>query len=184
MRLSSAVVSLFEYPIADIRAALPDPSSSLWGRAPFRQHLYDPHGTTRSIVFEWLDNSWRPGEPLTVLSADYPPPALTTAATACALALAKRLDGTVAKLMLAELPAGGIIREHRDRAPALVTVHRCHLPIVTDEQVVFLIDGEPHFLEPGTVYEVDNTRRHAVENRSAARRVHLICDIMPAQPVP
>lgn len=180
MRLANAVVPLFEHPVRDILAALPEAESPLWDAARFRQRTYGAHAATRSIVFDWLDNGWRPGRPFIVVRADHLPAALTDAVTACAEALERRLDGKVAKLMLAELASGGAVTPHRDAGDALILVHRCHLPIVTDAEVSFYVDGEDFKLEPGIAYEFDNTRVHAVENRSDRRRVHLICDIMPS----
>src|SRR6187402_2120279 len=111
MRLASAVVTLFVYPVDAILAALPPPSDPLWDAAPFRQQIFKPHSLTRSIVFSWLDNAWRPGQPFIVLKADRPPPALNAAVTSCGVALEKKLGGKVAKLMLAELAPGAEIAE-------------------------------------------------------------------------
>jgi aspartyl/asparaginyl beta-hydroxylase (cupin superfamily) len=179
MRLASAVVPLFDYPVQDILAVLPAPSDPLWDVAQFRQQVFKPHSTTRSIVFNWLDNAWQPGHPFVVLRADRPPRDLTAAVASCADALEQRLGGKVAKLMLAELAPGGAIAEHVDNSAALTSVHRCHVPIVSNHDVDFIVDGERFYLEPGIAYEFDNTRRHGVHNRSATRRVHLIGDIMP-----
>jgi aspartyl/asparaginyl beta-hydroxylase (cupin superfamily) len=179
MRLPSAVVQLFDYPIDDIVAALPGPADPLWDAAQFRQQIFKPHSLTRSIVFNWLDNAWRPGQPFIVLRADRPPRQLTAAVDACATALEKRLGGKVAKLMLAELAPGGVVGEHVDAGAALTRVHRCHVPVVSNKDVDFLVDGERFYLEPGIAYEFDNTRKHGVHNRSETPRVHLICDIMP-----
>ena len=52
---------------------------------------------------------------------------------------------------------------------------------MTNNDVSFFVDGRDYYLEPGIAYESDNTRLHAVHNRSATRRVHLMCDIMPSE---
>jgi aspartyl/asparaginyl beta-hydroxylase (cupin superfamily) len=179
MRLDSAIISLFEYPVADILAALPAPASPLWDMAPFRQNRYRAHEATRSIVFNWLPNAWRPGETPIPIRLTYPPTALSDAVWAFAGRLLQHRQGMVAKLMLAELAPGEKIRAHSDTSPALALAHRCHLPIVSSAGVRFLIEREPHLLRPGTCYEFDNTRLHAVRNDGDASRVHLICDILP-----
>jgi aspartyl/asparaginyl beta-hydroxylase (cupin superfamily) len=178
MRLASAVIALFEHPVDDILAAMPEARSSYWDAAAFRQRSYAEHSATRSIVFDWLDNDWQPGSPFIVLRAGNLPADLVRAANACASALERHFNGKVAKLMLAELAPGAAVAPHRD-SKALVLGHRCHLPIETNNDVSFRVDGEDFKLAVGTVYEFDNTRVHAVENRSERRRVHLICDIMP-----
>lgn len=180
MRLTEAVVPLFPYPVDDILATLPPTSAPAWDSARFRQGLYRHHSATRSIIFNWLDNNWQPGAPFVALRAQYPAADLAAAVWACADALAARFKGPVAKLMLAELGSGSSVPEHVDKVPALTAVHRCHLPIVTNPDVDFIVDGQRFYLEPGVVYEFDNTRKHGVKNRSAVPRVHLICDIMPS----
>lgn len=179
MHLASAVVPLFEHAVDGIVAALPEPDSPLW-ESGIRRHGEDAHRTTRAIVFKWLSNNWRPGRPFMVGATGNLPPDLTDAVSACAGALERRLDGKVAKLVLAELAPGRAITPHRDRGSALALVHRCELPVVTSEGVSFVVDGEEFDLRAGTVYEFDNTRVHAVANHSARRRIDLICDIMPA----
>jgi len=179
MRLGSAIIPLFDYPLADILAALPAPSSPLWDMAPFRQNRYRAHEATRSIVFNWLPNAWRPGEAPATIRLAYPPAPLSDAVWAFAEHLRRHRVGVVAKLVLAELAPGERIRAHSDEAPALTLAHRCHLPIVSNEGVSFRIEREPHRLKPGTCYEFDNTRLHAVRNDGDAPRVHLICDILP-----
>jgi hypothetical protein len=180
MRLANAVVALFDYPMDDILATLPEAGSPLWDVATFRQQRFDAHSVTRSIVFKWLDNRWRPGQPFIVMQAGSLPTELTTAVTACGSTLERHFGGKVAKLMFAELAAGAAVAPHQDGG-ALTFVHRCHLPIETNGNVSFYVDGEDFKLQPGIAYEFDNTRMHAVENRSVRRRVHLICDIMPPE---
>ncbi len=182
MQLPETMVRLFDYPVADILAHLPPASSPLWDLAQFRQHRYQRHGATRSIVFLWLENTWQPGEAPIVMRGHYASPELTAAVTACAARLSEALGGQPVKLLLAELAPGGSIAEHTDQPPALTCVHRCHVPIETNDEVIFAVDGHPYRLEAGVAYEFDNTRKHSVENRGATRRVHLLCDVMPASP--
>jgi hypothetical protein len=181
MRLPDAVVPLFEYPIGDILAALPDATSPLWDKAQFRQKSHNVHRLSRSIVFRWLSDTWTADQPLVVVSSNFNPVDLTAAVETCAAALTARMPGTVAKLVLAEVAPGGKIDLHWDGTPSLALAHRCHVPIVSNENVDFLVDDKSYYLAPGMAYEFDNTRMHGVNNRSATRRVHLICDIMPPE---
>ena len=170
MRLERPIIPLFDYPVAAILAALPAPASPLWDMAPFRQTRYRAHQATRSIVFNWLPNTWRPGEAPPVVRLGYPPADLAAAVWAFAGALLEHRAGMIAKLMLAELGPGENIRNHVDTAPALTHAHRCHLPIVGHDAVTFKIDGQPHRLAAGTCYELDNTRPHAPLPASSAGR--------------
>ena len=179
MRLDCAIIPLFDYAVDDIVAALPAPSSPLWDMAPFRQNRYRAHEATRSIVFNWLPNAWRPGERPATIRLSYPPTPLSDSVWAFAEHLLRYRAGVVAKLMLAELAPGERIRPHTDAAPALIRANRCHLPIVSNEGVSFRVERQRYELRPGTCYELDNTRTHAVRNDGASPRVHLICDILP-----
>jgi len=157
---------------------VPPADDPLWNERQQRQGTYAVHRETRSILFKWLDNSWIPGQPFEIAILETGNLSLDTAVNAAADALAVHFDGFVVKLMLAELPPGASIAEHRDAGPALAFTHRCHIPIVTNDGVEFLIDRRPHRLSAGIAYEIDNTRAHSVANHGATRRVHLICDVM------
>ena len=180
MRLSEPLVHLFDFPVDEIRAQMPDPASPAWEQDPLRQKTFMVHRRTRSILFEWLDNNWQPGMPVTVQSFRYTTEELVGAVSKVAALIAERYSGPIVKLMLAELAPGGEIPVHYDSVPALMNVHRCHLPVLTNENVKFFIDYRPYYLKAGSVYEFDNTRWHSVMNESAEPRVHLICDVMPA----
>lgn len=177
MQLSSALVPLFDHPLADLLAALPPQTSPEWDKHQLRQG-FAVQSATRSIMLRWLSNDWRPGEPPLVMRASESG-ALTDAALAVAGRLQAYFGGTVAKLFLAELPAGAVIEPHRDKADALTHAHRCHLPVLTNDGAVMTIGDEDFHLAAGTAYEFDNTRRHGVRNGGTGRRVHLICDILP-----
>lgn len=170
MRLTEPLLELFDYPIADILAALPSADDPLWDLATFRQAAFPEHAATRSIVFRWPT----PGG-LAVLRAPVNP--VTAAVDRAAETIATHLGGRVVRVMLAELPSGGYIKEHED-AGDLTLVHRCHLPILTNDGAVLAIEGVPYRLKAGTVYEFDNTRPHAARNRGETRRVHLLCDVL------
>lgn len=179
MKLDVPLKELFDRSVSQIRKLLPPPEDVVWDLADERQGRYAVHTETRTIVFKWLENGWAPGTPPIVKDYDYAPKPLQLQVSAVASKLAAHYRGQAVKLMLAELKPGGKITPHRDVAPALFMSHRCHLPIVTDPDVDFSIDEVVYNLREGKVYEFDNTRMHAVANRSATTRVHLICDIMP-----
>jgi hypothetical protein len=176
MQLSQAVLSLFECPIRDILAALPDELSPVWEQARFRQNQFISHDATRSIVFRWPAPGWRPGVRAVVLKSTYPSPGLVEAIDHCADTIAAKLRGEAIRVMLAELPPGAVIKPHRDTDDR-AHVHRCHLPVVTNEHALLVVDNRPHHLLAGTVYEFDNTRVHGAQNGGATPRVHLLCDI-------
>jgi hypothetical protein len=181
MRLPERLVHLFPYPTPQIERHLPPAASPVWDMEGGRQNVHNVHRFTRSIVFEWLDSDWTVGKPVVVKHLDYAPAELVEPVYRCANILQEHFGGKIVKLMLAELAPGGHVAVHRDAPPSLTEVHRCHVPVLTNPDVIFFIEKVPHYLEPGNAYEFDNTRFHSVWNRSATRRVHLLCDIMPPE---
>lgn len=75
------------------------------------------------------------------------------------------------------LHSGAVIPEHRDVAPGYARPQvRLHLPITTNEQVVFRVGGQDLRMRPGELWFVDVTRPHAVANHGGNTRVHLVID--------
>lgn len=86
----------------------------------------------------------------------------------------------VVRVQLAELPPGGRITLHRD-GDTLAMMHRLHVPIVTNEGVVFFIDRQRFSLAEGVLYELNNVVDHAVHNGGSDGRIHLLIDMMPRE---
>ena len=165
-------------PVDDLVAVLPAADDELWERFTMRRHMLG-HAETKTIPVIWADKVVGFDAPV-VFEPDYASEPLRAAAKACAEQLVARIGGgTITRLMLVDLPAGAEVVPHRDTAPIITDPHRCHVPVLTNEAVSFVIDGIDHHLAAGRAYEMDNTREHSVANRGATRRVHLICDVMP-----
>ena len=162
--------------------AIADIDDPVWDRFAKRQREYPVHQRTRSIGFIWTDG-WVNGKPLT-LPLNYAPKPLEAAVRSCCQRiLAQYPGGSILRLMLTELPAGSAIPRHRDAYALLEQTHRCHLPVVTNPDVTFMIDDVDYHLAAGEAYEVDNMRPHAVTNAGSERRIHLICNVLPPQTV-
>jgi hypothetical protein len=84
----------------------------------------------------------------------------------------------IIRVQLAELPPGAVIKPHRD-TNILAVMHRLHIPLVTHEQVRFIIDWKPYFLGPDQLYDLNNAMVHSVENHSDVMRIHLLIDVLP-----
>lgn len=79
---------------------------------------------------------------------------------------------------LARLKPGGKVGMHVDQGNFLTKCHRIHLPLVTDENVLYVIDGVATHWKKGTLYEFDNTRIHGVLNNSEKTyRVHMVINL-------
>jgi hypothetical protein len=78
---------------------------------------------------------------------------------------------------LLRLGAGAIIKPHRDNSLGYEDgVFRVHIPVVTNESVVFMLAGERIVMEEGTCWYIDANEEHSVENRGAEDRIHLVLD--------
>jgi hypothetical protein len=177
MRMTTPITPLFDYAIDELVAALPGEADPAWDLYRLRQQRFEVHDATRSILFRWT--APHPSGSPAILTSTYPPAPLADAVMACGSRLARALSGTATALLLTELRPGQRIGRHCDSGELLERTRRCHLPIVTNPDVRFLIDDEPYQLRAGTVYELDNMRPHSVENGGSTRRVHLICNILP-----
>jgi hypothetical protein len=87
--------------------------------------------------------------------------------------------GECIRVFLAQLRPFKNIGRHVDCNDTLTKVHRCHLPILTNNNVIFGIGNADFNLKEGILYEVNNIDPHYVNNNSNENRVHLIMDILP-----
>jgi len=82
------------------------------------------------------------------------------------------------RIRLMRLRPGGRILRHSDPLhtidPRLV---RLHVPVVTNPDVVFLVNDTRIEMRPGETWHVDVRFPHAVENRGTTVRVHLVMDL-------
>lgn len=178
MQMSDPIRHIVSCPVDAILAALPNEADPLWDYFSLRQATFKAHRRTRSIVF-LLTNTSLKGVPV-VMDMGYAPPALRDAAMACGQRLLTHFEGgKILRLLLTELPPGAAIGRHHDSGDILESTHRCHIPVLTNPAVTFMVDDVDYRLAAGEAYEFDNMRVHGVSNAGAERRIHLICDILP-----
>lgn len=78
---------------------------------------------------------------------------------------------------LMRLAAGSVIREHRDHDLAYeYGAMRLHIPVVTNPDVEFLLNGERVIMNPGECWYLRLSDPHAVANRGTTDRIHLVID--------
>ena len=88
-------------------------------------------------------------------------------------------NGFIVRVLLAKLLAGGKIPHHTDAGYSLMNCHRVHIPVITNDEIVFFVGGEEKNMQVGEFWEINNSVDHAVENRSNEDRIHIIIDWMP-----
>jgi hypothetical protein len=178
MRLPFPFEQIGDYSALGLATVVPPSDAETWDLWDLRQQGHAVHRDTRSIVFRWPERPPRRGEVPAICGHTYAGAALTESVLRCATALEAHFGGVAFRVVLAELRAGGEIAAHVDKGPAVPYFHRCHVVARTNPDVEFWIDGHPHRFHEGMAYDIDNTRLHAVTNRGASTRVHLICDVL------
>jgi hypothetical protein len=177
MRLSEPFIKMMTADVSAL-AALCDSADCDWDAWDFRQKKFPPHRSTRTVPFLFLQNSIHPSEQ-NLIEGFQQTPLLQSAVGSCIAPLMELFGANSypVKLMLAKVLAHGVIPKHVDSGVTLELVHRCHLPIITNEDVEFEIDGAVNYFAAGQWIEIDNQRTHSVRNNSEVDRVHLICDV-------
>jgi hypothetical protein len=77
---------------------------------------------------------------------------------------------------LMRLAPGAGVPEHADINYQWHTRVRVHIPIFTLPEVRFHCDGQAVHMAAGEAWIFDNWRRHHVENKASAERIHLVAD--------
>jgi len=88
-------------------------------------------------------------------------------------------DGYFVRMLFARLMPGTSIPPHIDNSFSLLHCHRIHVPVVTNDNVLFSVGGEPRNMKTGEVCEINNATVHTVGNQGQQARIHLIIDWVP-----
>ena len=77
-----------------------------------------------------------------------------------------------------KLESGKTIGEHRDLVQSTFhrTMVRIHIPVITDPDVIMMVERQPYHFPVGTAWYFDATARHAVQNNSDIDRIHIMAD--------
>ncbi|MCJ2177188.1 aspartyl/asparaginyl beta-hydroxylase domain-containing protein [Novosphingobium album (ex Hu et al. 2023)] len=184
-RKTTTVRQLGAVDIAALRAAVMAIPEAVWDAENARKpNKFEVLGTTRHIVFRFIESplDWR---------GDFDCPAwpqwrgLLEPVLAQAVRAYGYAHGTFPRVMLARLPAGGVIHPHIDANPAAKWPHKIHVPLSTNPGVVSCFGGGEHLFPIGEAVEVNNLGPHWVHNGGATDRIHLILEYYDAdQPEP
>lgn len=96
--------------------------------------------------------------------------------SAIAEALA-RFEAPLGAVRLMRLGPGSQIHEHHDAdLSAEFGMARLHIPISSNAQVIFRVNGVPVEMNPGECWYLRLSDRHSVDNRGTTARIHLVID--------
>jgi len=83
----------------------------------------------------------------------------------------------IVRALVVNLPAGTDIPIHLDAGDNLMYCHRCHVPIITNDNVIFTVNKTSLNMKEGEIHEINNSKHHSVHNNGTEDRYHLIFDI-------
>lgn len=180
-----------EIDISELRTLVLGLSEEQWQSLEIRQQRYEVHKHTQTIGLVY-DPDFRHSHPTRlpalVLFEHTLKPTLWMVAdhyeqTEAGQTLVKENHlGYFIRASLVRLEAGCGIAAHRDMNFSLTHSHRVHLPIITNDKVLFSIGKETMNLPEGHLYEINNRRVHSLQNDGEEDRVHLILDfVLPGE---
>jgi hypothetical protein len=177
--------------IAEIRKLVMQLTPPQWAGFPLRQKRYEVHRDTQTIGLVF-DPDFRHTHPTRLPALEVFQESLRPALEMAAVfyeesprgqELVKQFGlGYFVRATLVQLKAGGSIAPHQDNNFSLTHSHRIHLPVITNDQVLFTVGDDTMSLPAGDMYEINNRRMHSVQNRSEEDRVHVILDfVLPGE---
>ena len=184
-RKTTTVRPLGPVDIVALRAAVLAIPEAVWdAENAGKPNRFEVLDATRHIVFRFIDSprDWRRSHDRAAW-ADWRgllEPVLTQAVGDYRYA-----RGVFPRVMLANMPPGGVIHPHIDANPAAKWPHKIHVPLVTHPGVVSFFGGAEHRFPRGEAVEVNNLGPHWVRNDGDTARIHLIFEYYDAdQPDP
>jgi len=76
------------------------------------------------------------------------------------------------------LKPGEVVPIHKDNCWWHKHCPRVHVPVITNKQCGWVVEGRLHHLPVGSYYEVNNRKFHSAVNNGNNGRLHLVFDIM------
>ena len=173
-RKTTSIRRLGAVDVAALREAVLAIPEQLWdAENASKPNRFEALDRTRHIVFRFVSNfqDWREfyDRPLW---PEWQP--LIEPVLAQATADYGYRRGAFPRIMLARMAPGGVIQPHKDGNPAARWPHKIHVPLQTNDKVIFFVDGTGYHLSEGEAVEVNNMATHSVTNAGATDRIHLI----------
>jgi Aspartyl/Asparaginyl beta-hydroxylase len=148
---------------------------------------WTPHFVAQNYDGDWNVLALRgPANAKHPILAIYPDPTATDYADTPALArtpyfaqVLSALDCPLQAVRLMRLMPGSTIKEHCDHDLEMEAGKaRLHLPITTNPDVDFRLNGVRLAMAPGSLWYLRLSDRHSVVNGGTAPRVHLVIDVL------
>jgi len=154
-----------------------------WTLNTMRQNTTIHHTKTFTYFINMFPIDWKPGNPYTP-SFECKDETLWSMIKPIIKDMEINVDGSVGRVLLIKLGSNKNITPHKDKGNYLLNARRFHLPIITNPNVNFYVDGELKNLKVGECWEINNAKEHMVINEGQTDRVHLLFDIIPGKFLP
>lgn len=144
-----------------------------WDEYQFRQETFSVHSKTKTIPLMWDEEKlgikyWKDYE-LFKFDLKYIEDLL----------IGILGEGHIETAILINLPKKEKINTHYDVGEYFNKRNRIHIPIITNKDCIFQIDGELKNMKEGEIWEINNNEKeHSVENGGIEDRIHLLIDFL------
>ena len=166
--------------ITPFLSALESISSDDWDTYTYRQDAFHMHSQTKTIPILY-DEHYTPK--MGKKSSFYN---LFEDSINHARKVISELTDTECKIIrfiITNLPANTIVKSHKDSAHSFKVYNRVHIPLITNDKVLFTVGEETINMPVGEMYEINNGDSfHGVVNKGDADRLHIILDWRNAKP--
>lgn len=145
-----------------------------WDAYTFRQDNFKSHTQTKSIRLIWDEKKQN-----IIYWEDYPK--LKPILDVLTNLFEKKIGpGIISNAILVKMESNTSIGRHKDEYEFFDKNHRIHIPIMTNDNCIFEVDGEELNMKVGDVWEINNfEKEHSVRNNGETDRIHLIVDWSP-----
>ncbi len=145
-----------------------------WDDYQFRQKTYSDHSKTKTIPLMWDEDKL-----IVKYHKDYELFKFTLKFIEDLL-ISILGEGKIETAILINLPKKEKIKSHYDVGEYFGIRNRIHIPIITNKDCIFQIDGELKNMKEGEIWEINNNeKKHSVENNGTEDRIHLLIDFLP-----
>lgn len=169
------------YDINNIKSKVLQFSEKLWNDYTFRQDKHGVHKHTKTVPIIWKEplnpNSQKNDDNKYWSEYNSIKNDIDNLTNLINDNLCK---GRIESVLLINLLKNKNIQRHKDKGNYFYSHHRLHIPIITNENVIFEIDNEKKYLKAGEIWLINNNdKTHGVYNNSNTDRIHMLIDWRP-----
>lgn len=163
--------------VSFIRDKIKNLDDNIWNIETIRQKIYEQHKNTETINLLWSLESLKNSLFENKKTKEYYFFEIDNFLESIKKLYEKQYGkGKFKRIILTKLKAKTNIDIHIDQGESLKNCFRTHIPIITNPDVHFFVNGEQKNMKEGEIWEIDNEKLHEVRNQSKFDRIHLIID--------